>query len=227
MVEFDPRFTQTLYLDTEWYVPPGERTAGTGSLIVNPARSTHALLGGVFVREFPLQGRRLPPEEIWGFDLAGEDETLRSVYRLFERAWGEIAGRKAEHPDLVVVGIGVSRFDLPALFTRCLVRQIDRPERLFETFFHTKPVDLADFGAVGGTPAVRVLYPRTANQLRRARRPGPRKSSGTSVWRMFDEGRFDSIRARTRAEVEEVIALAQELLARPPPAAGEGEAAPP
>ena len=213
MVKFDPRFTQVVYLDTEWYVPHGERTARTGSLIVNPSRPGHALLGGVFVREYPLQRRRLPAEEIWGFDLSREEETLRSVYRLFERAWGEMDGRTPEHPDLIIVGVGVARFDLPALFARCLTRRIDTPERLFETFFHTKPVDLTNVRGVVRTEHGPVLYPRSANDLRPPTSGKRPKRSGTSVWTLFDAHRFDEIRARTLAEVEEIIERAQELLA--------------
>lgn len=212
-MNFDPRFTQVVYLDTEWYVPHGERTARTGSLIVNPSRPGHALLGGVFVREYPLQRRRLPAEEVWGFDLAHEEETLRSVYRLFERAWGEMDGRTPENPDLIVVGVGVARFDLPALFARCLARRIDTPERLFETFFHTKPVDLTNVHAVVRTEYGPVLYPRSANELRPPTSGTRPKRSGTSVWTLFDAHRFDEIRARTRGEVEEIIERTEEILA--------------
>jgi hypothetical protein len=38
MVSFSPAFTEVVYLDTECYVPPEERSGGLSSLILNRAK---------------------------------------------------------------------------------------------------------------------------------------------------------------------------------------------
>jgi hypothetical protein len=57
LLVFDPKYTEVVFLDTECYVPREDRVEGPSSMIVNPANPNHILLGGVFVREFPLQKR--------------------------------------------------------------------------------------------------------------------------------------------------------------------------
>jgi hypothetical protein len=53
MVEFDPKFTELIFFDIECHVPPKDRQTGKGSMIYNPAKVEHFVLGGVFRRAFP------------------------------------------------------------------------------------------------------------------------------------------------------------------------------
>lgn len=67
MVDFDPTFTEVIFLDIECYVPPEARQQSKGSLIYNPAKTDHLVLGEVFRRGFPLQNKIEPPWQVWNW----------------------------------------------------------------------------------------------------------------------------------------------------------------
>lgn len=48
MVDFDPKFTETVFLDIECYIPHEYRQQGKSSMINNPAIPDNYVLGGVF-----------------------------------------------------------------------------------------------------------------------------------------------------------------------------------
>ncbi len=215
MITFDPKFTEVIHLDIEGYVPQQDRIQRQSSMFANPGNPSHFLLGGVLCREFPL--RKTVPEftHVWNWKEAEEVDTLRKIYDYFRESWGLLDGKTREHPDLIVMGIGISRFDIPALFTRSVLKQIDTVENLFETYLKTKIVDLGDVGIPLFTRNQEpVLYPKTANAL--AARLGIRevKESGKTVWEMYDSGDFDGIRNRTAHEVEVAMKIASKITRR-------------
>jgi hypothetical protein len=60
MVRFAPKFMQVLVFDLEAYVPKEDRIRRYGtSLTVNPYKTGHTLLGGVFRCEIRLQTKYL------------------------------------------------------------------------------------------------------------------------------------------------------------------------
>jgi hypothetical protein len=116
---------------------------------------------------------------------------------------------------LIVIGIGISRFDIPALFTRSLLKHIDTVENLFEPYLKTKIVDLGDVGISLFTKNPQpVLYPTTANALAARLGIGESKESGKSVWDMYDSGDFEGIRNRTAHEVEIAMKIASKITRR-------------
>jgi hypothetical protein len=163
MVEFDPRFTEVIFLDIECYVPPNERQQGKGSMIYNPAKADHFVLGGVFRRAFPRQDRIEPPWEVWNWAKENEKTTLQRIYGYFNESWEMIETRmKKIHPDLILVGTGISRLDVPALYIRSALHQIDTEDALYETYFKTKIVDLGEVGIplFKKDPEIYPLYPK-------------------------------------------------------------------
>jgi hypothetical protein len=214
MVEFDPRFTEVIFLDIECYVPPKDRQQGKGSMIYNPAKTDHFVLGGVFRRAFPRQDRIEPPWQVWNWAKENEKTTLQQIYDYFNESWKMIEGRtKKIHPDLILVGTGISRLDVPALYVGSVLHQIDAGEALYETYFKTKIVDLGDVGIplFRKNPEIYPLYPKPTNALTSRLQIQGRKMSGKSVWELYDSQEFDAIRERTASEVADVIEIASRI----------------
>jgi hypothetical protein len=218
MIDFDPRFTEVVYLDIECYVPPNARQPGRSSMIYNPAGTDHFILGGVFRREFPGQHKTEPAWHVWNWTKEDEKVTLQRIYDYMNESWRTIEGKTTNHPDLMLVGIGISRHDVPALYVRSAFHRIASETALYETYFKTKIVDLSDagIGFFRNNPAIYPLYPKTANALAarfgiRARGIQGRKVSGKSVWDLYDLGQFDEIKERTASEVEDAIEIASKM----------------
>jgi len=214
MVDFDPRFTEVIFLDIECYVPPEGRQQSKGSMIYNPARTDHFVLGGVFRRAFPLQKKIEPPFQVWNWAREEEKITLRQIYDYFTDSWKLIEGRTFNHPDLILVGTGISRLDVPTLYVRSALHHIDTEAVLYETYFKTKIVDLGNVGIplFRNNPAIYPLYPKTTNALISRLKMQSRKTSGKSVWELYESGQFDAIKERTASEVEDAIEIASSIV---------------
>jgi hypothetical protein len=218
MVDFDPRFTEVIFLDIECYVPPEARQQSKGSMIFNPARTNHFVLGGVFRRAFPFQNKIEPPFQVWNWTQEEEKTTLQQIYNYFNECWKMIEGRTRENPDLILVGTGISRLDVPTLYVRSALHHIDCEEALYETYFKTKIVDLGDVGILlfRNDPAIYPLYPKTTNALtsRLGLQVQGRKASGKNVWELYESGQYDAIKERTASEVEDAIKIASKIVSR-------------
>jgi hypothetical protein len=213
MVDFDPKFTEVVVLDIECYVPPEARQQSKGSMIYNPARTDHFVLGGVFRRAFPLQNKIEPPFQVWNWAREEEKTTLQQIYEYFTDSWKLIEGRTFNHPDLILVGTGISRLDVPTLYVRSVLYHIDTEAVLYETYFKTKIVDLGNVGIplFRNNPSIYPLYPKTTNALISRLRMQSRKTSGKSVWELYESGQFDAIKERTASEVENAIEIASRI----------------
>ena len=126
-MEFDKSKTVSIIFDTEWYVPLEDRTGSIASLKVNPAKPNHIFLGGIFLRFFPLKEES--KTERFEFFVhnkteAEEKSVLNNVYSFFRATWELIQGKKHSDPDPITIGTGISRLDIPGLFTRSWVKQI-------------------------------------------------------------------------------------------------------
>ncbi|WP_434385371.1 hypothetical protein [Melittangium boletus] len=223
-----------LFFDLEAYAPPHERDASRGSLIINPARPGHPLLGGCFLsRRFtaPPSGSALeaPGEALesldalevqglWLWELGSERALLEAIRERFELEWtrqreenARILGKPVV--DLVVCGAGIARFDLPALYCRSLHHGLASPAELFELYFKARPIDLSNEAGFL-FPEEPHLYPKTTREL--AGRLGLRehKGSSKSVWELYERGEHAAIARRTAAELRLVVALYERLRAR-------------
>ncbi|MFZ7136862.1 MAG: hypothetical protein ACOWW1_00360 [archaeon] len=213
MLNFDPNFTEVIFLDIEGYVPPEMRQQHGASLIFNPGINNHFVLGGVFYRTFPLQKKKGSFWQVWNWSKDEEKKTLQQIYNYFKESWKMIEEKTKEHPDLILVGTGISRFDIPTIYVRSTLHKIDSEVALYETYFKTKIVDLTDVGIpiFRKNPNVYRLYPKTTNALKRRFRIEEPKTSGTNVWKLYDEGHFDAIKERTTNEVKDIIAIANKI----------------
>ena len=206
-MQFDNNRTVAVIFDTEWYVPSAQRSAGLPSLKANPAIDMHMFLGGAFLRFYPLvpsKGEERMECFAESLDPTKEKGRLEAVYRFFKDSWNKTGGGSQHDPDLVAIGTGISRLDLPGLYTRSLVHAVDGMAPLYETYLKTKIVDLSEVAIpYMNKKRPRMLYPVTTNSI--ATRFGlgtERKDSGKTVWDMADSADFEGIRERTISEIE-------------------------
>ena len=216
MVDFGPRFTEVVYFDIECYVPPAGREQSKSSLIFNPAASGHFVLGGVFCRAFPLQNKIEQAKQIWNWKIEEEKATLQQIYDYFTESWSLIRGKTTNHPDLILVGTGISRLDVPTLYVRSVLHRIDSDAALYETYFKTKIVDLGDVGIplFQNRPGIYPIYPKTTNALISRLNIKTHKTSGKSVWDLYEAREFDAIKNRTAGEVADVMEIASKIASR-------------
>lgn len=231
MVTFEPALTEVVYFDTELYIPAAARAADRetrrGSLVANPYDPTQFLLGGHFTREFPLAGKPPTHHAFWIWDEPGpvadheaerEAATLRAIFEFFEECHAFLRAKSPGHADLILVGFGIARFDLPTLLARCQARAVASPRALFSAFYKTKPVDLGQVGipllrAGDSRARPRVLYPASTRQLLRRFGLEEDRSHGRSTWTKYERGDYAEIAAATRAEVAWARAVSSRLLA--------------
>ena len=215
MVDFDPRFTETIFFDIECYVPQESRHSGMSSMIFNPAKEDNFVLGGVFRRGFPLQNKLEGAWQVWNWDRKDERNTLQQIYDYFRESWRLIVGKTDRNPDLIAVGTGITRLDIPALYVRSAMHKIDTEAALYETYFKTKIVDLGDAGILlfRRNPAIYAIYPKTTNALVSRLGLSNRKTSGKSVWDMYDARDFEAIKTRTAFEVDVAVEITSKIAA--------------
>lgn len=205
MVRFDPEMTEMIFLDIEFYVPEEDRERPGASLLSNPFREGHSLLGGVFCRHFPArkgsQWEEYRPYWVWR---EGDEETvLRRIYEMFMESWERMRDKDPMQADLILCGIGISRFDIPVIFFRSMQYDFASHEDLFECYFKTKHVDLSDVGIPLFNHVGPVFYPKTANLLMKRLGIRKEKESGMRVWEMYDAGKHEEIERRTSDEIND------------------------
>ncbi|WP_375769515.1 hypothetical protein NR798_01125 [Archangium gephyra] len=209
-----------LFFDLEAYAPPDDRNASLSSLTVNPARPGHVLLGGCFFSkrfEDPIPDA---PEVqgLWLWNFESEAALLRAIKARFELEWQRqreekvrVLGKPAM--DLVVCGAGITKFDLPALYCRSLFNGLASPAELFEVFFKSRPIELANEASFL-FPEEPILYPKTTREMAGRLGLHERKGSSKSVWESYERRDYAAIEQRTADELRLVLDLYQRLQAK-------------
>ena len=216
-MEFNKEKTVAIIFDTEWYVPLEDRGPSLTSLRANPAKAAHRYLGGVFTRFFPLkQDIKMDTHEIWVQNLTDTEEksAIQKTYSFFKDSWKLLEGKNNMDPDLITIGTGISRLDLPGLYVKSQTHNLDTSANLYETFMKTKIVDLTDTAIPYlnfNTP--RMLYPVATNRIvNRFKIDAQRKETGKSVWDMVDNGNLDGVKLRTSEEVKVLTKIYYKLV---------------
>jgi len=215
-VEFDKNLTEIIFFDLEFYIPKEDRVKDKKgvSLFANPCRDRHFLLGGVFCRIFPFKSfddREI--QNFWIWELKTEKAVLEAIYKFFKESQDRMRNKRKEQADLIVVGIGISRFDLPVLFIRSMFHEIASPEELFNCYYKLKPVDLSDVGISFIKRDLPILYPVTKSELNKAiLNDSENNNSGISVSNVYDFNEFNKIKERTNKEVVHAIELYSKIL---------------
>lgn len=220
MVKF-PISTELLVFDLEAYVPEADRKRKTGaSLAVNPFKEGHTLLGGVFHLSRPRTGEILTSPEFehhWVWDEGDEAEVVSSIYSIFAGMRRRASVKKQHYADPVVAGVGISQFDMPAIFAKCLAYETAPADEIYETICKVRVVDLAVAGIGFLKSDAPLLYPKTHNALADLFIPErDKKPTGKVVWDMADEKDYAGIAARCEGEVREMVLLAERMRTKAP-----------
>ena len=200
-----------LCFDLEFYVPKKDRDENKYSLKFNPGNPEHKILGGVFTLYNPQRDNRdhLKYDEIWIWESNDEEkEVLKQIKEYFDEAWR--INREEYNNELDVCGIGISRVDLPALYIKSLLHEIDAPQNLFNSFFKSQHLDLSNI-AVPFFTEVQQLHPISANRIYRRFGFKREKESGVVVWDWYDEKNYDLISKRTKGEVKDILMIFDRL----------------
>jgi len=217
LVKFNPELTEMIFFDLEFYVPKEERDKPGASLLSNPCKENQFLLGGVFTRYHPLKDRNpdFDFKHFWIWKQKEEKNVLNSIYQYFQESWAKLKDKDPRHADLILCGIGISRFDVPILYIRSVLNGIDSSQKIFECYFKTKQVDLSNVCiAFFRNDRYKVMYPKTSNQMLRYLDIGREKISGMNVWELYDSEDFANIERRTESEVKDCIEIYKILCKR-------------
>ncbi len=218
MVDFAPQFTEVVFFDIECYVPPETRNISKRSMKYNPAVDSHFVLGGVFQRMFPLQNKLEPRWQVWNWNIEQEKDTLKAIYNYINDCWKLIENKKDNQPDLMLVGTGISRHDVPTLYIRSTKHCIDNAQAIFDTYFKTKIIDLTDVAIplFKHNPSIYPIYPKPTNAIlsRFKLQENGRKESGKNVWEMFESKEYEAIKKRTNSEVDDLLKMTRAIISQ-------------
>ena len=217
--------SRILFFDLEYWVPPEAQRSRFGSLLANPGREGQKIIGGTFclmdptqVRDWPTNAEDIEMANFWVWDYEDEKSMLSDIIDYLRSCWSSLEGKKDREADLILCGIGVSRFDVPVIAFRCSELGVATNEDLWEVLFTTKQVDLSNVGIPYPSKRDRdgswVLYPRTANELCREFGVDSVKPSGKRVWDMYLAEDFQGIRSRTEGEVFDSITVYRKMRKR-------------
>jgi hypothetical protein len=215
MVRFAPKFMQVLVFDLEAYVPKEDRIRRYGtSLTVNPYKTGHTLLGGVFSLRNPVTNEVFADfEHHWTWREGSEKETVKQIYEIFAGIRKRIKDKPAYCADPVICGVGIATFDMPFLYTKFLEYQVAPPAEIYEVFCKNRIVDLSVAGIGFLKKQVPILHPRAHNELADRFLPDrEKKPTGKVVWEMYDDREFSAIETRCEGEVREMSAIYEALL---------------
>ncbi len=194
-----------IFLDLEFYVPENQRKFEGYTLRANPCKDNQFLMGGVFVNT-PLFSKIKDSDlkEFWVWNeidfnkenvYPSECRVLEKIYSFIKEGWTSIKRRK----DLLIIGIGIARVDLPFLFFRSIKYDFATDQELFSLFFSSKSIDLSNVGSALNPGEI--LHPLSSNDIMRVLDIKSKKPSGMRVWDHYDLEEFKKIEERTKQEI--------------------------
>jgi hypothetical protein len=209
MFIFKKNLTQIVFFDLEFFVPEHDQLES--GLSANPFKVGHILLGGTFLRHYPLNNKDdvILKKWIWNFD--NEKELLSDIYQFFKSCWEPIR-RVDEQCDLVISGIGIGRVDLGYLFSKCLLHGIDDRESLFEVFYQMRILDIEQIAIPYYKSKLKMMYPKTTAELISKFKLETKRESGKTVWAMFANDELANIEERNYIEVTDAKLLYDKIL---------------
>ena len=145
-------------------MPPKDRDQKGASLLANPCKEDHFLLGGVFVKYMFLREGNIEYTHFWIWKDNDEKMVLERIYKYIQSSWENLKGKDPRQADLIFCGIGISRFDVPILFIRSQYHQIAPQNEIFECYFKAKQLDISNISIPFFNKDV-VMYPKPINAI--------------------------------------------------------------
>lgn len=157
---------------------------------------------------YPILDKCDEPVSIWEWEYKSEKQVMTRIFQLFEREWKGIEF-KPTMGSLMLSGIGISHSDLPALSAKMNEHKVGIPERIYDVLYGCRQIDLssAAFCQFGSKKHKYFTYPKKKSELYQKYLEGKTMESGTSVWDLYDAGKFSEIEARTHEEVADSYSI--------------------
>jgi hypothetical protein len=198
---FDKNKTIIIFFDMEFYVPKEDRIEN-GGFQANPYNDNNILIGGSFLKHFPLNDKKedeLLKYWIWDYDFK-ENEMLIDIVQYFIDSWNIVKSKQGQC-DLIVCGIGISRIDIAYLIGRCFVNKILDNKKLFEIFNHLRIIDLENLALPFFKSKNGLLYPKNTSEINLKFHVNSKREPGIMVWDYYDEKEYEKISERTLNEI--------------------------
>jgi len=209
MLKFFPDKTKVIFLDLEYFVPEQDRKRqSTSGMMFNPSLPGHKVLGGVFMTYYPMLDKCDKPFSVWEWECQCEQQVMVKLFQYLEKHWKGIEF-KEQMGSLMLSGIGISHSDIPSLNAKMNEHQVGSPERIFDVLYGCRQIDLsvAAFCQFSSKKHKYFTYTKTKSDLYQKYLEGKRMESGTSVWDLYDAGKYAEIEARTQEEVADSFAI--------------------
>jgi len=201
-----------LFFDLEYYVPEKDRKKQGYTLRYNPTLKDHFIIGGVFALYDPLEQDiddvELTQYWIWDFD--DEKQLLEAIYKYFKKAWDN---QKKQRQELDLCGIGISKSDVPALYIRSALNQVNFPMNLYNIYFKTQHIELNSV-AIPFYNGQKRMHPVCTNDICDFLKIKSDKIPSKEVWKKIDDNNDEGRKAimeRTKAEVEDCLKIFDEF----------------
>jgi len=208
MLRFTPDTIRIVFFDLEYYTPPEDRDRETpGAMKFCPVLPGHKIIGGVFQVYYPMLDKLGEPVKIWEWELGSEEAVLKRIFDFLKKQW-RCFEKDPTRGSLMLGGIGISRSDVPALFTRMTALSIGTPEQIFHLLYGCQQIDLstATFCQFAFNHAY-FAYPKPKSSLYQKYLNGKLVISGLEVLNHYDQSAFTEIESRTLDEIKDMVSI--------------------
>ncbi|WP_428034126.1 hypothetical protein [Amphritea sp.] len=197
---------RTVFFDLEFYVPESARVE-TG-FCYNPWDKSCKLIGGAFLIANPDKDIRISTDQVekriktvWRWDCKTEKELVQRIYDMLNQALTVV--HKAHQGKLAAVlsGIGISTSDVLILCDLFRRYQILDNAETFRFMNKFRIIDLSQLAIGMFNTNHDFLYPKVKNDILNKYQHGKKFESGTSVWALYEQKKFDEIEHRVIDEI--------------------------
>lgn len=213
IVQYYPEKTQILFFDLEFYVPENNREGRLG-LKANPYKNGHFLIGGTFLRYFPLlnhEKNNIKKEFwIWNYNNS-EKEMLKDILKFVEDSWN-IIRRKDNQAELFFSGIGISRVDIQYLFARCHKFNLRSDEILFDLFYKSRFLDLETIVIPYFKNKDNMMKTKSTKEILSKFKIERERGASANIWEQYDKKDFAAIQERNINEVSDLPVMYKKIL---------------
>ncbi|MCW7498591.1 hypothetical protein ND860_18800 [Leptospira levettii] len=195
------RRTIILFFDLEFYVPKNERLNRDGFL-ANPYNNENIIIGGTFIRNFPLNSETEDETLkfwIWNYNF-DEKLMLTEILQFIKESWS-IVNSIPDHYPLMACGIGISRIDISYLFGRISHYNIEEKSKLFEILNLMRLIELENLTVPFFRSYNDLIITKNTSQINDKFKINRKREPSKKIWDYYDEKNFVAIEKRNTEEV--------------------------
>jgi hypothetical protein len=115
---------------------------------------------------------------------------------------------KNQAGSLMLCGIGISHSDVPALLARSLFLETERRQRVYDLICGCRQIDLSTMAiSQFSSKHAYFSYPKSKASLYQKYLSQKQIDSGSSVWSLYDDQKFNAIERRCKEEVDDALSI--------------------